>query len=259
MKKYNNYLIERKKDKISNSLFLLMNNNDFENFKLLIDSGKANINKKNHKKETPIFYSLQYWYNKYEFSKYLIKKGANLNLVNEDGTPPLHVALMRKTNDEARNLTKMMIENGNINLNMKYHIYDETYDTYLTHTIHQKYNFAIVLLIDNGAIPKYYDVYLALNKLKLNISEKIIDATPEKEIIKIDEETGENLLFETYRPREIKALLKKGITIIPNNNGEYFWYDYTDESIEKLDELLKEFPEQYKIFYRQRKVKDFNL
>jgi len=71
--------------------------------------------------------------------------------------------------------------------------------------------------------------------------------------------------FKKYFEKNIDNLSVDGwgdYTIFSDDKEELFTLYknmYTDESIEKLDETLKEFPEQYKIFNRQQKVKDFNL
>ena len=132
--------------------------------RLLLDSG-AEIEAFNKYNQTPLFQvSWQVWHTDVEVARYLIKRGAKVNVKDNKGFTPLHMAVM----NGYVNLIPLLLNSGaNIDA------LDNNGTSPLFRAIHKKQYEAMKILLERGA-----DVYAGkgdLNPISLAISNKEYD------------------------------------------------------------------------------------
>jgi ankyrin repeat protein len=97
----------------SHALVTALGNGKFNKVERLIQTG-ADPNTQDKHGKTPLYYAV--YFNRETIVKYLIEKGANVNLRSFDGASLLHVAIIEKA-DHA--IIKLLIEAG-INVNERH-------------------------------------------------------------------------------------------------------------------------------------------
>ncbi len=96
------WIVEEKKDDGYTALHLAALNNHVEIAELLVNMGKANLDRQNVNFQTALHLAVERQH--VQIVKLLVRKGANLNLPDKDGDTPLHEALRHHTLSQLRQL-----------------------------------------------------------------------------------------------------------------------------------------------------------
>lgn len=96
------WIVEEKKDDGYTALHLAALNNHIEIVTLLIQMGKANLDKQNVNLQTALHLAVERQH--VHIVKLLVNEGANLNVPDKDGDTPLHEALRHHTLSQLRQL-----------------------------------------------------------------------------------------------------------------------------------------------------------
>ncbi|XP_070491410.1 E3 ubiquitin-protein ligase mind-bomb-like isoform X1 [Chironomus tepperi] len=96
------WIVEEKKDDGYTALHLAALNNHVDIADLLINMGKANLDRQNVNLQTALHLAVERQH--VQIVKLLVRKGANLNIPDKDGDTPLHEALRHHTLSQLRQL-----------------------------------------------------------------------------------------------------------------------------------------------------------
>ena len=270
-------IFERKKQKtlnIKELIEILRENYDVEYLtNVLKDFLKnKNINKKYNiygYKKTLL--SIAAHYNLASVVDILLEMGANPNLSDKDGYPPLYDAIKHKY----MQIVELLVKSDKINLNRV--LYDDVHKTstttYISATFTININTAkriLKLLFEYGAKPTIRDLFSSIWEHKLatmtinNCDKNIINSRDE------DNDNIVDMLFETGNLNLIYPLMRNGLKseyisqYIQNFSGYYkksieFCNNILSKKDDYSDETIKTVELELKKLKKQQAIKQFNI